>query len=529
MSTPIAPGPDEISHYYYGLPSRPRLVARTNHADVWKNIKGVEYAQTKVLGNVGSHPITILWNDSSGPLRCSIIEALAGINWSAIDILRVGYEADELKTCPVVFFISVRPDSISFTTGYTIASRCLEILQGHSIHDVHVEVKESDVQRCASIPQQAPIDSPKLSSGPLSVYSYAEALWSEFLGVSIANLKEPNRNGTKCVYLRQKHTENVFALTCRHVVLPMQGAEYRFDDIDKNSQSEPIIQPGDKAFEHQKNLVTGQIENIDNMVESVDNSLRLSPNEKQHQKHVLRSKLPRWKEAKRHLEALTEPATRIIGHVLYSPHHAGGTAESGKPRLRDWALIELHQKKHSTPLVQLQNRMRVGRTDVFHDKLSNAAVVEKIHSYPQLPLDPGRETASLLKETIPETEMFSPTEEAASLDVPAILVILHGASSELSIGLANEVISVTRQPIKDFWYESEEWCILGQRLRPNGYRVPFSAPGDSGSCIFDNRGRIGGMLTGGGGLKGCYDVSYAAPMDWIIKDIASCGFDVELL
>ncbi|KAF5989843.1 hypothetical protein FBULB1_525 [Fusarium bulbicola] len=189
-------------------------------------MKGVEYPPAKVLGNVGGHPITILWNDSSGPLRCSIIEALTGINWSAIDILRAGYEADELKTCPVVFFISVRPDSTPFTTGYTIASRCLEILQSHSIHDVHIE---------------APIDPPELSSGPLSVYSYAEALRSVFLGVSIANFKDPDRGGTKCLYLRQRNTENVLALTCRHVVLPLQGAEYRFDDKDRNSQSEPII------------------------------------------------------------------------------------------------------------------------------------------------------------------------------------------------------------------------------------------------------------------------------------------------
>ncbi|RBA18073.1 hypothetical protein FPRO05_11091 [Fusarium proliferatum] len=529
MSAPSAPGPDETNHYYYGLPSRPRLVARTNFADEWKNIKGVEYAPKKVLGTVGRHPIAGLWNDSTGLLRRSIIEALIGLDWSAIDILRVGSETDELKTCPVVFFISVRPHSTSFATGYAIASRCLEILRSHSIDDVHVEMKESDVQRSASIPQQAPIDSPKLSSGPLTVYSNAEALWSDFLGVSIANLKEPYRSGTKCVYLRQKNTENVFALTCRHVVLSLEGAEYNFEDNDRDSPSEPIIQPGDRALNHQKTLVSGQIENIESMVKSVNNSLKLSPNEKQHQTDVLRSKLPRWKEAKRHLEALTEPAARIIGHVFYSPHHAGSTANSGAPRLRDWALIQLHQNKHSTPLAHLQNRMRVGRTDEFHDKLSNAAAVEKMPSYPQLPLDPGRETASLLQQTIPEEEMFSPREEAASLDDPAILVFLYGASSELSIGLANKVKSVLREPADNFSYLTEEWCIIGQRFRNDAYRVPFSAKGDSGSCLVDNLGRVGGVLTGGGGLHDGFDVSYAAPMVWILKDIASCKFDVELL
>ncbi|KAF5530546.1 hypothetical protein FMEXI_13484 [Fusarium mexicanum] len=81
--------------------------------------------------------------------------------------------------------------------------------------------------------------------------------------------------------------------------------------------------------------------------------------------------------------------------------------------------------------------------------------------------------------------MFGPREDA-----PAILVALHGASSELSIGLANEVISVTRELVEDFWYETEEWCLLGQRFTPYSRRDLFSQPGDSGSCIFDNRGRI---------------------------------------
>ncbi|KAG9500283.1 hypothetical protein J7337_008758 [Fusarium musae] len=58
-------------------------------------------------------------------------------------------------------------------------------------------MKESDVQQSASIPRKAPINSPKLSSGPVGGYPRTEALWSEFLGVSITNFMDPDRNGTK--------------------------------------------------------------------------------------------------------------------------------------------------------------------------------------------------------------------------------------------------------------------------------------------------------------------------------------------
>jgi hypothetical protein len=60
---------------------------------------------------------------------------------------------------------------------------------------------------------------------------------------------------------------------------------------------------------------------------------------------------------------------------------------------------------------------------------------------------------------------------------------------------------------------SKEWCVLSSISKP------FSEPGDSGSVIFDLKGRIGGIMSSGMGLIKSVDTTYATPMDWLLNDI----------
>jgi len=47
---------------------------------------------------------------------------------------------------------------------------------------------------------------------------------------------------------------------------------------------------------------------------------------------------------------------------------------------------------------------------------------------------------------------------------------------------------------------------------------PFSNKGDSGSIVFDLKGRIGGMITAGAGLTDRTDTTYVTPMVWLLHD-----------
>lgn len=110
------------------------------------------------------------------------------------------------------------------------------------------------------------------------------------------------------------------------------------------------------------------------------------------------------------------------------------------------------------------------------------------------------------------------------------MVALYGRSSQLSVGFANSVQSLIRSPYEGFKIESSEWCILGHR--PNGgSRGVFAKAGDSGFCVWDIGDRIRGILTSRtqGTVNGPLDISYVTPIEWLLEDIQSYGFNVELM
>ncbi|CAI6090523.1 unnamed protein product, partial [Clonostachys chloroleuca] len=74
---------------------------------------------------------------------------------------------------------------------------------------------------------------------------------------------------------------------------------------------------------------------------------------------------------------------------------------------------------------------------------------------------------------------------------------------------------------------------MGPRI-PSSYTLQRNLAaicgGDSGSCVWDMPGRIAGILTGGPTNRGVNDVTYAAPIEWILDDIRiQTGFEVELV
>ena len=105
-----------------------------------------------------------------------------------------------------------------------------------------------------------------------------------------------------------------------------------------------------------------------------------------------------------------------------------------------------------------------------------------------------------------------------------IMVLKNGSKTGRTIGRANNVFSYTR-----YYFEnspgviSKEWAILPADSRSS----PFSAPGDSDSVIVDGSGRIGGLLTGGGGATETSDITYATPASFVLERLEAFGFKVN--
>lgn len=96
-------------------------------------------------------------------------------------------------------------------------------------------------------------------------------------------------------------------------------------------------------------------------------------------------------------------------------------------------------------------------------------------------------------------------------------------STQFTIGLANQVASLTGEPIDGIFFTSEEWCILGQKKYRDDRRESFSTLGDSGSCVWDVQSRISGMLTS------VSDTTFVTPIGWLLEDMRAYGYDVELV
>lgn len=246
MDAAVEPTQQERDLYYHGIPSRPKLVARSS-PEPWVLVQS-EWSgpRRKAMYAVGDHPIVAIWNDdASTSLRAQVIDLLSkrDVNWHAIDVLRIGYR-EAPNDAPVVVFISVERDSLTWERGHAVAVQCRLLLLQYELSDVHCEIKESRLVY---------LRSPKVMQLPnqTAMYGDIRSLLCDVVGNTIGAQDTPTKEGTSCIYLRDTGTNSVFALTCRHVCFgPTETAEIIPGTAPSGSSSasamkKHILQPGD--------------------------------------------------------------------------------------------------------------------------------------------------------------------------------------------------------------------------------------------------------------------------------------------
>ncbi|KAI1065802.1 hypothetical protein LB507_000244 [Fusarium sp. FIESC RH6] len=501
----IPPSEDEKHYYYNGLPSRPVLVARTT-TDQWvmyEDFHGVY----KSLDVVREHAIKELWNDESGPLRKQVIECLEGIEWVAIDILRLGLEQDK----PVTMFISVKKDSTDFNTGLDTVRRCQQILRTHQLGDVEVEMKEATLialnsestageQSNSSSHDQTPRFIPM---PPDDTYYDLIIPFTECIGTPLSPTGYIGR-GTKGMYLRDE--SKTYALTCRHVVLPQGKNSRKFSDFGdyrhSNENAVTVVQPGARDYDDVVSDHELRFGALKDTIESMELLQRLPDRE------VDAGLLQRYRQQLSNLMdydtlhlQMKQPGRRIPGHVQFSPRTEVYIPAQGHQHIRDWALVELDPSKFTTPLESLRNTL-----PMTHE------LMEILSKFGPTWFNPNRHTIDIGPDTIPY-------EDLEHTD----FVIKYGAVTHYTLGKTNAVKSVLRHATPDGQcHHSTEWCIVG-------IGKAFSKPGDSGSCVFNRRGQIGGMLTGGLGDDERCDITYVTPIHWLLEDIRQSFGELRLV
>ncbi|KAF4595900.1 hypothetical protein GQ602_001513 [Ophiocordyceps camponoti-floridani] len=509
--------PAESRGYYRGLPSRPKLIARTDQLSRPWHVPAHEHDwHDKELDTISaSHPIVGKWNDEgSHSLRQQVLDVLERnmIDWTAVDILQLRDRGECHVECHVVLFVSVSASSTSGELGRTIANEVKLVLCYHKLDDVECEVKESSrVPLSPTVPERNVI---RLDCNFSMQYLRKE--FSDCLNVSIASLDKPWRQGTRCLYLRDVQTREVFALTCRHVIVDSETAG---EILPGKEPTLPLamtaisaIQPAEDTFKEvlqvRQSLETAalrQVEKWESRTNTMDEDRRLERlGESQALLRDAQSLLP-------HLQHGQDLDNRRFGKLALVRDL--GIRAHGE--LSDWCLIRLDPDCFERPISQLRNRVYVGGVALLPDLCD---------------LPPRKDADGTV-----ELEGVMSVDEMSTRSLTN--VVKSGAGYGYSAGRVNPVVSVTRAATGNGpFFVALEWPMVAQAMGK-----PFSIRGDSGSCVWGGCGQIVGMITGGleradmlasgidFGVECAADVTYMTPMEWLMDDFEACGLEMEIV
>ncbi|OAA60563.1 Peptidase cysteine/serine, trypsin-like protein [Niveomyces insectorum RCEF 264] len=514
--------PDErkAEGYYKWLPSRPRLVGTTAGDERWVVLPEFveEWRESLVRGlfAIGPHSIRDCWEAG---LCGEVQDALSDLPWTSIDVFRMGMDSPDYKDKPVVIWVGVETSSIPWPTVAKALRACRGLLDARNMHDVECEIRVSQVQRLAGPPLVAPTPHFWLPE------EYSLQSISTTIGQSFASAKQPDIQGTLGLYLwpRRAAVEDppMWALTCRHVALPEKASAHPDNTLYcRRNTAQPALDmliPGSKT-------ITNALAELRLATDAIED--RIQRNEQHHDDggnlQLYQDLLAKYSALKKTFSAFEPLEARVAGHVVLSPPISQGWA-GPLPWTRDWCLVRMELEKFGGKYPRNVVDMRA------HGVLISTAI-QALNPHPENKFKFVYPSNGLfpLTGTIPIDEMTKPWMLDGN-GHECILVCKHGSATGLTFGAASEVKSIVRANGDT----NMEWAVAGLSTNDKRFVPAFSAAGDSGAVVFDIKGRVGGLLTGGattGVGDHIRDVSYVTPAEWLLKDIEeTLGQEVKLV
>ncbi|KAA1477184.1 hypothetical protein DENSPDRAFT_844369 [Dentipellis sp. KUC8613] len=521
---PLSPPSEKESIFYYaGLPSGPRLVARSG-AVPWSKPTGPEaYRVIRMLHPVGEHAIKDVWEDNLALKLHALLDAME-VKWTSTDVVRIGNEDEPYHSAPVILWIGVIPASLSGADGVEVASKCKEILVAeYNITDVDVEIRQSVVARSAGLKLLC-TDRRYFKPTPEESVPFTSTL-----GLPICSQSTPWVEGTGGFFITEgDNTERLLLVTARHVVFPPEDNENKpFVRNNDGQRRHNVVLFGDAAFNNHLDFIKSEIRGQGFKVRSHEDRIKRlelvdSPEARSALK-VAQRDLERARRAIERLNALSQDMSRdwathesrILGHVVLSPPISFGVGSSSEGYTEDWAVIELDASKIDASNFD-GNAIDLG-TQFDITRFAREIKPTYRAKYPfEYPLD----HLIRFNGTIPDEEMRHPPVFHQD-DGPYTRVIKRSSTTGMSVGRANDVFSYTRHYDEDNLRAgtSKEWAILPLDSKNHA----FSETGDSGAVVVDFNGRMGGLLTGGAGKATGLDLAYATPVSYLLKRIEEFG------
>lgn len=358
------PSDEEARHYYVSFSTRPRQLGRTSSAtkpwffETWPPPdahypwgRGRELPGATAAGPVGNHRIHATWEVTTAQ---KVLEAICPLDWTCIDVLRIGRQADDEKDRPVIVWVGASSKSVicgetSWRLVKGVLERVRRAFDSDNLFNVECEVRQSDVHSSVSVGElgqgqgqdEGEIES-KLRLLPLLHGHYQDRqrpveirptqLISTSIGQAIVPNCSPGNVGSLGMYLMpaDDNSDVVWALTARHVIVP--------DEFTKDGKSVPL--PDIKVLLPPPETVKETRKQVEDIVTKTASEAGKDTYGNMWATHLARQQALlnqfRAREA--------SPERCAIGTVQYAPDIRLNTLKTVPSYTRDWALISLDKK-----------------------------------------------------------------------------------------------------------------------------------------------------------------------------------------
>ncbi len=406
----------------------------------------------------------------------------------------------------------------------TTTFRCLDVLKEFGITDVEVEIRESSVIRSAGPKLLEPAftdrDPTAVVRDPLT----------HALGLPISAEATPYIAGAGGFFMAEGGgSDDLLLITARHVVLPLTtSTDTKFERENESQPRFNVVLLGDKAYESCLASIQAKISghhfNIELRGRELQSRAMRGGGEAVKYRKATEEDIETSKKA---IEALgtfyndvtdhwATYASRVLGHIVYSPPIRLGAGTAAEQYTEDYAIIKIDKDKIDRTTFE-GNAIDIGTKFEIGEYLTR--LFPHIEKPSVSDHNPVFRLLSL-QGTISDEEMRHQTALDQNNEL-YLTVIKDGSTTGVTIGRASGIMSFVREYSEDGSHEtSKEWPILPYDKKSGA----FSAPGDSGAVIVDGLGRFGGLLTGGAaGISDSsnsnLDISYATPFTFIEKSI----------
>ena len=510
-----SPVSEKESYWYYtGLPSRPRLVARSSTPTTpWRE---PAYPVRKELKSVGNHTLNDIWEDKLAPLVLDILDS-ERVKFTSVDVVRIGVVGK--PSPPVILWIGVLTESLTPVDGLNVALRCKELLEKNNIADVDVELRESIVTRSVGPRFLDPV-----AYGRNPTVEACRPLTAT-LGLAICAQSTSWAEGTGGFYMAEGgDSKRILLVTARHVVFPPNIVDNNMYEHENPSQPRRnVLLLGDGAFKELLAFIQSENGNATFMADYQPRRLEaikgmdVEADEREREREVAQATLDKANKTmnvhrafcREVLECWGPTEGRVLGHVLFAPPI--GVGPTADQYTEDFAVIALDPSK-----IDAQNFK--GNVIDLGSKLEDVDLCDMMNPHPtnlkrfEYPPD----HLLTLQGTISTAELRCPTMVDQN-GKPCLMVLKQGTATDLTIGRGNNVFSFVRHYFRGKEPQtSKEWPVLPYNQKSGA----FSGQGDSGAVVVDVRGRIGGLITSGCGDTDDLDITYATPMDFLMQRIA---------